>query len=174
MAQVVPIVSESLQATIRRLLPSQNGFGEDLQASNVILPTLDITPTAEGSQLPLKLQNALDSTTTSTGFQGASTQTITSSPGFYSVLLVANGANATFNTSQAVYVYINDGTSDKNIWFAQVTANVDAIFDKVIFLPVGHSLKVQAVNSDVYVGVTIRQIADLYGNLTNPAGFTFE
>lgn len=56
MAQVKPVTSEALQATVRRLLPSQNGFTEDLQASNVIIPTLNLTPSAEGSELPLELR----------------------------------------------------------------------------------------------------------------------
>ena len=51
MSQIIPIVSEALQATVRRLLPSQNGFGEDLQASNVIVPIVNLTPSAEGTEL---------------------------------------------------------------------------------------------------------------------------
>ena len=39
MPQITPITSEALQAKIRQLLPSQIGFGEDLQAQNVIVPT---------------------------------------------------------------------------------------------------------------------------------------
>ena len=59
MAQITQITSEALQATIRRLLPSQQGFGEDLQASNVITPIIDLTPTAEGSSLSENLSTAL-------------------------------------------------------------------------------------------------------------------
>ena len=59
MSQIIRITSEALQATVRRLLPSQQGFGEDLQASNVITPVIDLTPTAEGSQLPIDFARAL-------------------------------------------------------------------------------------------------------------------
>jgi len=59
MAEIREVVSEQLQATIRRLLPSQRGFTEDLQASNVITPIIDLTPTAEGSLLDTSLQQAL-------------------------------------------------------------------------------------------------------------------
>ena len=59
MAQITSVTSEALQATIRRLLPSQQGFGEDLQASNVIFPIIDLTPTAEGSVLGTNLQTAI-------------------------------------------------------------------------------------------------------------------
>ena len=59
MAQIIRITSEALQATVRRLLPSQQGFGEDLQASNVIQPIIDLTPSAEGSEVRADLQTAL-------------------------------------------------------------------------------------------------------------------
>ena len=49
MAEIVPVVSEALEAQIRDLLPSQRGFGEDLQASNVITPIIDLTAAAEGT-----------------------------------------------------------------------------------------------------------------------------
>ena len=58
MAQVTSVTSEALQTQIRNLLPSQQGFGEDLQASNVIVPIIDLTATAEGSALPLDLSSA--------------------------------------------------------------------------------------------------------------------
>ena len=50
MAQLISITSEALQATVRRLLPSQQGFGEDLQATTVVTPIIDLTPSAEGSE----------------------------------------------------------------------------------------------------------------------------
>ena len=58
MAQIIPIVPESLQKKIRDLLPSQQGFGEDLQASNVILPILDVTSAASGADVGQNLQTA--------------------------------------------------------------------------------------------------------------------
>ena len=42
MAEIIRITSEALQATIRRLLPSQTGFGDDLQATNLITPIIDL------------------------------------------------------------------------------------------------------------------------------------
>ena len=58
MPQIIDITSEAIQATIRRLLPSQKGFGVDMQASNVITPIIDVTRTADGTQLPAELQYA--------------------------------------------------------------------------------------------------------------------
>ena len=57
--EVITVNSEALEAQIRDLLPSQRGFGSELQASNVILPIIDLTPTAEGSILRTDLQTAL-------------------------------------------------------------------------------------------------------------------
>ncbi len=85
MSQIISITSEALQATIRRLLPSQQGFGEDLQASNVILPVIDLTPTAEGSALPTDLARAL-ALDSQTSFRVTNTSTsIVSTPGFHRV-----------------------------------------------------------------------------------------
>ena len=57
--EVITVNSEVLEATIRDLLPSQNGFGSELQASNVIMPIIDLTATAEGSGLSEELQTSL-------------------------------------------------------------------------------------------------------------------
>ena len=45
--ETAPVTSEALQSTVRRLLPSQQGFGSDLEATNLIQPVIDLTPTAE-------------------------------------------------------------------------------------------------------------------------------
>ena len=57
--EIITVNSEILQTQIRDLLPSQNGFGSELQASNVITPIIDLTATAEGSSLGSDLQTAL-------------------------------------------------------------------------------------------------------------------
>ena len=82
MTQIINITSEALQATIRRLLPSQQGFGEDLQASNVITPIIDLTPTAEGSVVRQDLQTALAFGSQTAFDVGGATTTLANSPGF--------------------------------------------------------------------------------------------
>ena len=171
MAQVVPITSEALQATIRRLLPSQNGFGEDLQASNVILPTLDITPTAEGSQLPSYLQTAIAQSGT-TGFAVANTTTVLiNSPGFY----VLRGQIQVDGSSNA---QIRIGTSASKtdiiaLFGTIVGANV-RIFDSIVFLDTGDEIDAVSSSGSADIRGVHFQIADRYGNLNNPGGFTFE
>ena len=57
--EIITINSEQLEATVRDLLPSQAGFGSELQASNVITPIIDLTATAEGTTTPESLQQAI-------------------------------------------------------------------------------------------------------------------
>jgi hypothetical protein len=133
MAQITRITSEALQATIRRLLPSQQGFGEDLEATNVITPIIDLTPSAEGSVLTDYLQQALaHSSQTSFNIQSAGTTNLVSTPGFYRVI---------------------------------------GMVDFIAFLRAGDTLRAYTDSLNTMSGST-RQIADVDGNLVNPAGFT--
>ena len=86
MAQLISITSEALQATIRRLLPSQQGFGEDLQATNVVTPIIDLTPTAEGSNIPTSMQQALNFDQASTFTGTNTTLTLATTSAFYRVV----------------------------------------------------------------------------------------
>ena len=171
MAQVVPITSEALQATIRRLLPSQNGFGEDLQASNVILPTLDITPTAEGSQLPSYLQTAL-SFGGSTGFAVTNTTTtLINSPGFY---VIRGEINC--NAIDFASLRIGNGASRSGILSYQGANSGAGLipFEYIVFLDTSDVIDATTNGTGSQVAGLHFQIADRYGNLNNPSGFTFE
>ena len=68
MGQEFFINSQELEDKIRQLLPSQGGKGAgfDLSASTQIVPIIDLTESAEGSNLRQDLQTALsfDSSTT--------------------------------------------------------------------------------------------------------------
>ena len=85
MPQIINVTSEALQATIRNLLPSQAGFSEDLSATNLIQPVIDLTPTAEGSILRADLQTALDFTVAVSSVENSSA-TLASTAGFYRVI----------------------------------------------------------------------------------------
>ena len=88
--EIITVNSEALQTQIRDLLPSQNGFGSELQASNVITPIIDLTSTAEGSGLPSNLQTAL-AYGSNTPFNVVNGNlTLVTSPGFYRVVGVCN------------------------------------------------------------------------------------
>ena len=83
--EIITVNSEELQTLVRDLLPSQNGFGSELQASNVITPIIDLTATAEGSTLRSDLQTAL-AFGNQTSFDARNgTTALANSPGFWRV-----------------------------------------------------------------------------------------
>lgn len=176
MSQIISITSEALQATIRRLLPSQQGFGEDLQASNTILPIIDLTPTAEGSALPTDLARslALNSQTSFRVTNGYSS--LVATPGFYRVNGVSYlGADA----GPRNRFQLTDGLTAKTIWAMEANAtetpNTTALsFDFIIFLRTGDSLTADSNSAAGIINGSVRQVADANGNIVNPAGFQFQ
>lgn len=179
MAQITSVTSEALQAQLRTLLPSQQGFGEDLQASNVIIPTIDLTSTAEGSVLPDYLQTAIDSSTSHTERDLAGTDTIINTTGFWR--LVGTMAHKAATVDISTSIIINDGLTDNTIYKLRTDSDSGtddpqyAIpFDLVVFVKALESVKINCSSNNVTINITYRQIADINGNLTNPNGFTSE
>ena len=178
MAQIIRITSEALQATVRRLLPSQQGFGEDLEASNVITPVIDVTPTAEGSQLPIDLARSF-SYASNTRFDITNTSaTLVDTPGFYRLVGIFNMQESSSTNVEAA-IKLSSGGLNKNILVATIqSASTDIYtnvpFDFSIFLDTGDSVIAASNSTTATVFGTFRQIADRYGNIVNPAGFTFE
>lgn len=176
MAQIRPVTSEALEAQIRNLLPSQNGFSEDLQASNVITPIIDLTNAAEGSSTPEFLQRAWDFSTGHTFLSGSSNATIVNNTGFWQIdvtsSLRTNGDKAKLE--------ISDGITSKIIWeFDSVASGAgtspggevtDGQF--VAFLRSGDSLVATLVGAQCAFNLWYRQIADVNGVLVDPQGFT--
>ena len=168
------VTSESLQSELRRLLPSQQGFGTDITASDTIVPIIDLTSAAEGSNVPEFLQRAWDFTTNETSLTGAATGTIANTVGFWQV-----GVNAGFSigTSTPPKIYITDGLSNKTIW--SVTGNgtnsvataENSSYVFVAFLNAGESIIGQSFATQKLIAWS-RQIADSNGTLINPVGFT--
>lgn len=175
MAQIIRITSEALQATIRRLLPSQQGFGEDLQASNIIQPIIDLTPTAEGSSVPSYLQQAAAHGSNTFFNVSNSTSSLVTGGGFYRIF-----GTATVTTDAGCFarIKINDGLGDKVLWNIELNANGGnngvfcQDFDLVAFLRPTDSLQVQTNNAAFFISGSYRQIADGNGVLVNPSGFT--
>ena len=158
-------------------MPSQVGFGEDLRATNLITPIIDLTPTAEGSILSQNLQTAL-SHGSSTAFDviGA-TSTLVSTTGFFRVF-AGFSVQAGGGTAQDVTFQISDGSTNKNVFRCGSFGSSGSGFginslDFVVFLRAGDSLKVVA-DAQCRVSGSTRQIADVTGNLINPVGFVLE
>lgn len=177
MAQITNVTSESLQAKIRQLLPSQQGFGEDLQAQNVIVPIIDLTETAEGSILRSDLQTALNTSNTVVTVDNSSA-TIANTAGFYRIDYVAN-LHIGNSSSGLVNLLINDGLSNTQIWrytFNTINAVANGVIagHLIVFLRSGDSLLSSSDTTDATLTTSTRQIADISGNLVNPTGFTSE
>lgn len=177
MAQIRQVVSETLQASIRRLLPSQQGFTEDLQATNVITPIIDLTPSAEGSTLPAYLQNAAAyGSNTYVGIGTSASRTnVVNSTGFW--LIDAKISGQENNTAGNVAFFeLYDGTTYKAFkYFHMFESSTNQTFfaqdEFVLFLGAGESI-VCSTNAVGTANIQYRQIADVNGNLVDPAGFT--
>lgn len=175
MAQITNVTSESLQAKIRQLLPSQQGFGEDLQAQNVIVPIIDLTETAEGSSVRQDLQTAL-ALNNNTGFSIENGNVdIASTAGFYRVIgnsvVLTIGAGLSANRMR-----ITDGTTSKDVYIHRVpaisTGYLSTVsFDFVVFLRSVDTLTAVSERTDCLIAGSIRQIANSTGTLVNPVGF---
>ena len=175
--EIITVNSEELEAQVRDLLPSQNGFGSELQASNVIMPIIDLTATAEGSGLPNDLSRAL-AFGSQTAFDAVgSTATVTANAGFHRVI-----GTATLNKGSGALkldFQINDGASDQIIWSIEQTggsgtAALAVPFDFIVFLRAGDTLEAVSNNASSHVTGSTRQVATVTGVLVNPAGFVVE
>ena len=177
MPQIIGITSESLQATIRNLLPSQAGFSEDLTATNLIQPIIDLTPTAEGSILRSDLQTAIDFTTAVQVAENSSV-TLATAAGFYRVLGTATNTFTTVGRKD-LDITLDDGATTKIIYNVHGyggTQNSQSVtsFDFIVFLDQGISLKMVSSDSEAHGEALAKQIASFTGVLVNPQGFVSE
>ena len=174
MAQEFFINSEELQTKIRQLLPSQGGAGAgfDLSASTQIVPIVDLTESAEGSNVRADLQTAFSfKTTTEFSVTGTATTTLVNNTGYYRVFGTATNENNASGERFAQFT-ISDGTTTKIIWQQKLVVDSDKLiisnpFDFTIFLEAGHSL-IGFCSDDGYLVGCTRQIASIDGVLTLP------
>lgn len=176
MAEIVPVVSESLEAQVRNLLPSQRGFGEDLQASNVILPVIDLTSAALGTTTPTMLQTAIAFGSQTAFSFNNSNGVIVNTPGFWRVLAQTGVESDGANPGNCLLT-MSDGLSTKTVWELSISPTTDGgtaseLLDIVVFLRSGDSLSGTAVNARSRLKGSVRQIADVNGTLVNPVGYT--
>lgn len=175
MAQITNVTSEALQARVRSLLPSQQGFGEDLQASNVILPVIDLTDTAEGSSLPSYLQTALTFTDATTFAVNNTTTQIVNTAGFWQINATITTRGGTAGDSTGA-IRLSDGLSTKDV----IRLTTDAIssgsltadvVNVVVCLSAGETISIFSGRDTCFVEGSARQIATLDGTLVNPTGY---
>ena len=178
MAQIIRITSEALQQTIRRLLPSQQGFGEDLQASNVIQPIIDLTPTAEGSQLPTFIQQALAFGSQTSFAVSNTTTTIINTPGFWRLVGVATCTPTGLGVANTSLLIRDGGIGSKIVWEVELNTNatepVAVPFDLTFFLRPNDEIVGITNDAANLLHGSVRQVATVTGELVNPSGFNPE
>jgi len=172
--EIITVNSEELQTLIRDLLPSQNGFGSELQASNVITPIIDLTATAEGSTLRTDLQTALAlGSATAFGVENNS-QTLANSPGFYQITGTSVIGTSTSTIKNFVEIV---GTSTVKVWehgtpgLSGGTGTTSLLCTITVWLKAGESLNVESNSTDGRFSGSVRQVADSTGAFVNPQGF---
>ena len=176
MAQVTTVTSEALQSKIRQLLPSQSGFGEDLQASNVILPTIDLTTAAEGGGLPQYLQTAMTLTDATSFSANNSTSSIVTTTGFWRVIATITTRTNTAGNNIG-NIRITNGVTTKDIIEMTLDATTNGAvtstnYDIFVLLQSGETLQAVSNRADCFVAGSVRQVADINGTLVNPSGYT--
>jgi len=171
MASEFRINSSSIESKINQLLPSQGGQGAgvDFSASTMVIPIVDLTESAEGSGLRQDLQTAyshIDSTNVQT--ITATTDTLTTTTGYFRVFGVSSNASA----NQTNSITINDGTTTKTIFAHRIntgTGGGNVNFDFNVLVTAGDTLAQTVTNANNCILTTVRQIADLQGNLVSPS-----
>ena len=174
MGQEFFINSQALEDKIRQLLPSQGGAGAsfDLSASTQIIPIIDVTESAEGSDLRQDLQSSLSHGSISAFDVRNTTTTLVNNTGYWRVF----GGMATISAvGSDIEIFLSDGTTNKiiktgNLSFPNTAAGVNPVidFDFIVFLAAGETLQAKSGSVNLPITGCTRQIADIDGNLTNP------
>lgn len=166
MGQEFIIKSQNLEDKVNQLLPSQGGFqaGVDLSASTTIIPIVDLTESAEGSNIRADLQTALSLNSCSTFQAQNSTATIINTTGTFRIFGTVS------MTSGNSVIRITDGTTTKTLrsFGSLPTGNIEQQFDFNVFLQAGDSVEAVTNSNNAFIAGVTRQIADLSGNLVNP------
>ena len=171
------VTSEALQLKLRQLLPSQQGFGTDLTAQDTIVPIIDLTAAAEGSDVGENLQTAIAFGSVDEYSVRATTSTIISGTGFYRIFGTACSGVISGGTVGS-NISVTDGATTKKIlqfeWNNSGGAGPGAgySYDFVVFLRSGDSVTATSSDSASLISGTTRQLADLNGTLIQPVGFT--
>jgi hypothetical protein len=173
MGQEYFINSQELQSKVASLLPSQGGAGAgfDLSASTQIVPIIDLTESAEGSNVRADLQTAISFSSATAIFVSSATTTIINNTGYFRIIgtLHVQGSSSANKTAK---IDLTDGATTKSVWGSALIADSsvpNAFFnvDLVVFLKAGDSCSITTPSNAVFFGSS-RQIADIDGNLVNP------
>jgi hypothetical protein len=161
------IKSQKLEDKVNQLLPSQGGFqaGVDLSASTTVIPIVDLTETAEGSDVRADLQTAFSHGSMSAFNISNATTTVISTTGYFRVFGIAN----LFGSGYIAF-NLTDGATTKLLanYIGLSSQYILNPFDFVVFMAAGDSMTIQSSSVDTRCTGATRQIADISGNLVNP------
>ena len=149
-----------------------------MQASNVIVPVIDLTASAEGSSIGTSLQQALSFASQTSVQSISTTKTLASNAGFWKVDYQLRAASNTSFTGFSA-IRLTDGLAVKNVVECQsettTTTDINSVFGSIIvYLDAGDSILVVSSDARSPAFATARQVATTTGELINPAGFTPE
>lgn len=174
MGQEFVINSTTLEDKINQLLPSQGGKGAgiDLSASTTIIPIVDLTESAEGSNLREDLQTCLSLTSVTAFSVQNTTSTLINTTGYYRVFGTFDAISASAALGKGSFT-LTDGTTSKIILTYNVGASATVSrhiesYDFMVLLQAGDSLTCTSSSTSVRLNGVTRQIADLSNNLINP------
>ena len=169
------INSQQLEDKIRNLLPSQGGAGAgfDLSASTQIIPVIDVTESAEGSNLRQDLQTALDFNVTAYNVSGSTDTVLINNTGYWRFFGFMSNTHA--NAGGVSTMQINDGTTSKVLIQGKTAIEVTGAgyipsipYDFIVKLTAGDSVLATASGGSYIlrnIGVA-KQIASIDGTLT--------
>jgi hypothetical protein len=166
MAQEFTINSSAIESKINQLLPSQGGFGAgvDFSASTMVIPIVDLTETAEGSDVREDLQRSLSFKSITEFLINNTTTTIINTTGYFRIYGLSTLLGAGF-----VNITITDGATTKTLAsYGSTGTEFNDSFDLTVFLEAGDSVSIECTNVNANASGATRQIADISGNLVNP------
>lgn len=177
-----PIRSEQIEAQYRRLLPAQAGneTTTDLLASDTIIPVINVTGAAEGQALREDLQTAVDGANTAGAVVGAGFYDWAATPGFYRLSGIIQIDPSVALNEVFLFVFKNGPPSSPIYGTGPAVGGGTSVLEYVeippttVFLRPGETIRSNNTGARTSILINIRQIADLYGNLSNPLGFTFQ
>ena len=172
MAQEFRINSSAIEQKINQLLPSQGGFGAgiDFSASTMVIPVVDLTETAEGSQVRQDLQTALSYNDITSFDVENTTTTILNTTGWYRVFGTWTINSSVAGQDHSVNFTLGNGVANKIIYEHRMLANTEkslsGSYDFLIFMAAGNEFKGFSQRLDCHLIGCTKQVADLAGNLT--------
>lgn len=164
--QQFTIQSEKIRDKLNNLLPSQNvgGIGVELTGSTQVIPIVDLTEIAEGSNLRQDLQTSLSLISCTAFNVNNTTTTVINTTGYFRVFGVAY-----FLGTGNINFRLTDGTTTKLFkGYGASSTTPNNNFDFNVFLQAGDSMTIEASSGAANCIGNTRQLADLSGNLVNP------